>query len=376
MKLFIRLQAPRVPLFRHQSARRRSAGAASVLILCLLTPALCFAAGDADTVLVLPGRAEQLELGGYLQVRYQEGGTFGSFSVRRARLQLEGRIQSELRFELDVDLSDLGLSDTAQSARALKDVILEARPHPKFRIRAEQFKKAFLLEEETSSRSLPVIERGLLSDHLRKLGYAGRDVGAEARYTMKKSKWRAQMSLSLMNGEGANQGRISDGMSDLVLNLVLNRKGIGSLIGAIQWKSRPDVPRIDEKKAVAAMLGLAVEWHSLSFEGEWLTWAVDPRLSVSEFDDRGHGLRGMALLSSPRRFLGLHKMEIGLRAEYLEPNESRARGRGDGLARWTGTMTFYLHKNSRIRIGPQIDWVQDPAYDTTTSWMAEWQLSY
>jgi hypothetical protein len=330
----------------------------------------------AEQPLVEPNRADRLELGGYLQVRYAEGGDQGLFRIRRARVQLEGRLKRELRFELDVDLCDLGLSDSAESARALKDVILEGRPFPGIEIRAGQFKKAFLLEEDTSSRNLPVIERGLLSDHLRDLGYAGRDVGLELHGELERGPWEAAAGVSVMNGEGDNQGRVSDGFNDFILNLALERKDLVELSAAVQWKARPDAPSVDETRAMAAALGLKLEWRRLRFEGEWLGWDIDPYHSVSLHDDRGFGLWGMASCSARIKYLGLREIEIGLRAEKLEPNKSRVRGRGDISSRWSPCLTLYPHRDSRIRIGPQIDWVQDPRYETAVLWMAEWQLAY
>lgn len=107
----------------------------------------------------------QIELGGRFQVDFHgaESGAMtltgldlnDRFLVRRARLELEGKLFQWVGFKLESELTD-GVS--------LKDGYLDLAFTPEFRFRAGQFKVPFSLEELTSSRFIDFVERSLVNE--------------------------------------------------------------------------------------------------------------------------------------------------------------------------------------------------------------------
>ncbi|MBD3336032.1 MAG: hypothetical protein GF355_11010 [Candidatus Eisenbacteria bacterium] len=324
---------------------------------------------------VRPARADWIELGGYLQVHWNEAAAQGSFEVRRARVQLEGELSGELEFQIDFDLVDPIAPDDPDGGRLLKDIILEAQPVSGVRLRAGQFKKRFLFEEDTPTRELPVLDRGLLSEHLRELGYAGRDVGGELRLEWEASGLENQIWVQVLNGEGANVGRVSDGRADVVVDLAVERNGWG-LEGGTQWRRRSAPVESDSDFAAAYMLAAWMELGRWRFSGEFLDWQSSLSAVAPLDEDRGWAARGTLAWSHEMGMEFLRRIELGIRGEYLEPNRSESRGRGDRLVMWTPTLALYPHGDSRVRAAPQILWHQDPAEETDVVWTVEWQIAY
>jgi phosphate-selective porin OprO and OprP len=107
----------------------------------------------------------RIELGGRFQADYAApeddtrlltGAKLGSqFLVRRARLNLDGRLYRWIGFRIEGEFTE-GVS--------LKDAYLDLAFLPELRLQAGQFKVPFGLEELTSSRFIDFVERSLVNE--------------------------------------------------------------------------------------------------------------------------------------------------------------------------------------------------------------------
>lgn len=87
--------------------------------------------------------------------------------LRRARISMEGTLQSNFEYELEFDIAD-GDADVKDAYVSL----LGLRP---LKIKIGQFKETFSLEELTSSKYLTFMERGLINEFV-----PGRNIGITA----------------------------------------------------------------------------------------------------------------------------------------------------------------------------------------------------
>jgi phosphate-selective porin OprO and OprP len=107
----------------------------------------------------------RIELGGRFQADFHAaeddtrtltGSKLGSqFLVRRARLNLDGRLYRWIGFRIEAEFTE-GVS--------LKDAYLDLAFLPELRLQAGQFKVPFSLEELTSSRFIDFVERSLVNE--------------------------------------------------------------------------------------------------------------------------------------------------------------------------------------------------------------------
>lgn len=147
-----------------------------------------------------PGQAVSsslpLKASGYAQLLFTaRKDEADSFSVRRARLSLDGRILKKLSFKVQADLT---------RSPVLLDALAEVLLDEKFNLRAGQFLVPFSLESTTSAGRLLTINRSRVVDLLapgRDNNSTGRDLGLVAfgRISI------FQYSLGLVNGAGINR---------------------------------------------------------------------------------------------------------------------------------------------------------------------------
>jgi phosphate-selective porin OprO/OprP len=107
----------------------------------------------------------RIELGGRFQADFDaaegdtrtlSGSKLGSqFLVRRARLNLDGRLYRWIGFRIEAEFTE-GVS--------LKDAYLDLAFFPELRLQAGQFKVPFSLEELTSSRFIDFVERSIVNE--------------------------------------------------------------------------------------------------------------------------------------------------------------------------------------------------------------------
>jgi len=106
-----------------------------------------------------------VDLGGRLQADFDAaeadartltGVRLGSqFLMRRAYLEVAGRLFRWINFRIDTDFTD---------SQPLRDVFIELAPLPELRLIAGQFETPFSLEELTSSKHIDFVERSLVNE--------------------------------------------------------------------------------------------------------------------------------------------------------------------------------------------------------------------
>lgn len=151
-----------------------------------------------------------LKISGFAQLLFTgQNDQADTFSVRRVRLSLDGRILKKLSFKVQADLS---------RSPALLDALAEVLLDEKFNLRAGQFLVPFSLESTTSAGRLLTINRSRVVDLLapgRDNNSAGRDLGLVAfgRLSI------FQYSLGLVNGAGINK-KDDNGRKDFAARLI------------------------------------------------------------------------------------------------------------------------------------------------------------
>lgn len=137
-----------------------------------------------------------LKVSGFAQLLFTgQNEATDTFSVRRARLSLDGRILKKLSFKVQADLT---------RSPVLLDALAEVLLDEKFSLRAGQFLVPFSLESTTSAGRLLTVNRSRVVDLLapgRDNNSAGRDVGLVVfgRFSI------FQYNLGLVNGAGINK---------------------------------------------------------------------------------------------------------------------------------------------------------------------------
>lgn len=154
---------------------------------------------------------QSLKLSGYLQAYGADWdpGT-DTFSLRRARLILNGSIIKDLSFKISLDLA---------KSPALLDAQIEYAPFRAAGLRFGQFLVPFSLDNVTSVADIDMVDRPAVVEALapsRDIGSSGRDVGLAVfgRWTI------AEYAFGLFNGTGLNKAD-TDGHKDFSGRLVL-----------------------------------------------------------------------------------------------------------------------------------------------------------
>jgi phosphate-selective porin OprO and OprP len=167
-------------------------------------------------------------LSGYTQIyytHYQQSGKYGSFSVKRARLDLQGDFSHKWNYRLLADfVGNSGANGSAQTGGALiSPMLLEGyiayKPFNFLKITAGQFIVPFSLENMTQDKNLELIDRAQVVNALvsRKgdasnglidsLGNQnGRDIGVQVSGNLfeNENKYLLDYYIALFNGAGIN----------------------------------------------------------------------------------------------------------------------------------------------------------------------------
>ncbi|MGH7459084.1 MAG: porin [Longimicrobiaceae bacterium] len=146
-----------------------------------------------------------LEIGGRLQPYFATSSVdsmpASAFSLRRARLELEARVDERLSGKFQVEF--------AGSAPELKDAYVRLDPWPWLGVLAGQAKRPFSRIELSSSSRMPPVERGVqiagldALDHYRLIkaqGYAGRGLGVQLLGTFQELPLSPAVRAGLFNG--------------------------------------------------------------------------------------------------------------------------------------------------------------------------------
>jgi phosphate-selective porin OprO/OprP len=144
----------------------------------------------------------KLQLGGYIQAdgRFfvDHGGGDDEFTIRRARLALEGTIAERYKFQLMPDFAEDGVT--------IEDAFIDVEFARWAELRAGKFKTPFGIERLQSSRYIPFVERSLVDNLV-----PNRDIGLRLGGKLDRGAYEYQ--LAVMNGvpdNGSNNGDLND----------------------------------------------------------------------------------------------------------------------------------------------------------------------
>lgn len=154
------------------------------------------------------GKEKTLTLGGFIQANYLSGtapdartaGTFNTFLLRRARLNVAGTFAENASFKLEADFGNNSLAAKTGASGQATDAYVAWTKFPGASVRLGQFKTPFGYEQLTSDIKLYTVERSLSNDLLT----LGRQIGTMV-YGDVADK-RLTYSLALFNGSGTNIG--------------------------------------------------------------------------------------------------------------------------------------------------------------------------
>jgi phosphate-selective porin OprO and OprP len=220
--------------------------------------------------------SRQMQLAGYLQLRYQafdEPTKRDGFDIRRARLDLKGNVTPYFSYRVQADLA---------SSPKLIDGYGEIKLADYFSITAGQFKVPFSLENLTSSNKLESIDRSQVVEALVARGkdvignQNGRDIGIQVSGTFLKIKDQPlfEYRIGVFNGSGINVADTANSAKDVVGRLIATPlKGLsfgGSYYNGWDKAVKPDVAG---ESQVRNRFGLEASYvtDKLSLKGEYIS---------------------------------------------------------------------------------------------------------
>lgn len=294
--------------------------------------------------------------------------------LRRARIMARAYAAGWIRGEVEADFAKGGAKLTDGFVRM---------DFPRLSVQAGQFKRPFDALELTSSRELPVIERGGaprgtsgLSPHdfLEELGHNARDIGAMA--TVHGA--RARASLAAFNGSGANAAENTDGKQ------VVARVGVDVAPGWTAWgawSGRRDEAPIAGTDATEGV------WHD-AFEvavtgGEYLEpglrvlgqafFGDNPDVDLGGGPDAGfRAFQAVASWDWPvYRVPYLIAVEPAVRVGWTDPNTDVD---SDEATLWTVGLNLYHQEHVKTQIG--IDALSPAGGDTQTALRVQATLGF
>lgn len=238
---------------------QRKITAAGIFLLCLtaLNTALLGENNEERHPLFA---SRSLSLDGFIQARYTNNENIhDGFSIKRARVGLDGNLTRSLSFKLQVD---------AVESPALLDAQINVKFAPQAVFSVGQFKPPFSLENLTSSHSLDTINRSYAVDNFcpgRDNSAKGRDIGimfsGEAGFL--------EYHLGIFNGAGINRLDDND-HKDIAGRILLSPFSFFS-VGISHYNGRQKIPSssslVDRDKT-----GLDVYFHHgpFSLKGEYI----------------------------------------------------------------------------------------------------------
>lgn len=211
-------------------------------LLALLT--LGAGAQEKKTI-ELPAWVNNVKFSGYGMVQYQahdkEGAEENSFQLRLLRLALEGRIQQDWYWKMQLQMN--GNVSSLNSSPRVVDAFAEWQKYKPFMIKAGQFKRPFTFENPMHpitqgfmSYSQPVSKLSGFSDRTGEHSCNGRDIGVQIQGDLlPDATGRAWLhyQVGVFNGEGINT-KDKDNKKDIIGGAwVMPIKGLR--VGAFGW---------------------------------------------------------------------------------------------------------------------------------------------
>ena len=164
---------------------------------------------------------------GYIQYHfnYPVGGGEYRFRVHRARVGVEGRVNSRITYEVDID------PRAPEHAGTLRDAFFNVELNENHTLRLGQHKAKFGFINQRSSSRLYRVNRPELADELAR-GINLRDIGVTIMgKSLKGNGIRKEYAISVVNGAGMNVQRDNNNKKNLS-----GRVGLFGKKGSYKWR--------------------------------------------------------------------------------------------------------------------------------------------
>ena len=215
------------------------------MTIALMTVFTTTISAQEKKTIELPAWIQNVKLSGYGMVQYQghdkENAHENSFQLRLVRLALEGRIQQDWYWKLQMQIN--GNTSSLNASPRVVDVFAEWQKYKYFMVKAGQFKRPFTFENPMHpitqgfmSYSQPISKLAGFSDRTGEQSSNGRDIGVQIQGDFLKNKDGRNLlhyQIGVFNGEGMNQ-KDRDNRKDIIGGLwVMPIQGLR--IGAFGW---------------------------------------------------------------------------------------------------------------------------------------------
>ena len=216
-----------------------------IMTIALMTVFTTTISAQEKKTIELPAWIQNVKLSGYGMVQYQghdkENAHENSFQLRLVRLALEGRIQQDWYWKLQMQIN--GNTSSLNASPRVVDVFAEWQKYKYFMVKAGQFKRPFTFENPMHpitqgfmSYSQPISKLAGFSDRTGEQSSNGRDIGLQIQGDFLKNKDGRNLlhyQIGVFNGEGMNQ-KDRDNRKDIIGGLwVMPIQGLR--IGAFGW---------------------------------------------------------------------------------------------------------------------------------------------
>lgn len=214
-------------------------------MMALMAAMTLAASAQEKKTVELPAWLNNVKFSGYGMVQYQghdkEGAEENSFQLRLLRLALDGRIQNDWYWKMQIQMN--GNTSTLNASPRVVDAFAEWQKYKFFMVKAGQFKRPFTFENPMHpitqgfmSYSQPVSKLAGFADRTGEQSSNGRDIGVQIQGDFLKDKTGRNLlhyQIGVFNGEGINQ-KDKDEKKDLIGGIwVMPIKGMR--IGAFGW---------------------------------------------------------------------------------------------------------------------------------------------
>lgn len=302
--------------------------------------------------------SQKLQLGGYLQGQMEGGEQVDSrFAeddrayLRRARLNVGGRLVEDVDFKVEFDLSG-SLGATSGMRAQITDAYFNWTRYKRASVRFGQFKSPFGFEQLYSDVRLLTPERSLASDRLTQGRQLGLQLGGEL------AGKRLSYAIGMFNGNGTNTSANDDDRFmtaarigsrlfadehaswDVAVNGFTSEDEAVSLGGDFGFDLTPATPAHDnlfrgERSGIGFDTQVAL--GRFDFWGEYLRTGFEPQNAVpfDEFESNGWYAQGGYMLL-PGRLQGIVRYEAFDPSSELRHDDTRA---------WTIGTTWLLRGN-------------------------------
>ena len=215
------------------------------MTIALMTVFTTTISAQEKKTIELPAWIQNVKLSGYGMVQYQghdkENAHENSFQLRLVRLALEGRIQQDWYWKLQMQIN--GNVSSLNASPRVVDVFAEWQKYKYFMVKAGQFKRPFTFENPMHpitqgfmSYSQPISKLAGFSDRTGEQSSNGRDIGLQIQGDFLKNQAGRNLlhyQIGVFNGEGMNQ-KDRDNRKDIIGGLwVMPIQGLR--IGAFGW---------------------------------------------------------------------------------------------------------------------------------------------